>query len=205
MDANTNFNHTYTLQELLNSCIFIVPEYQRDYAQGRSNPRDEHVLNMFVKEIVDALIKGNHLHLDYVYGNIEQHNNISFFYPVDGQQRLTTLFLFYVYCYQTAEKREKEFLKRFRYDIRSTSNELINLLIDYEQAQDPLSPDWHNWIDIFNKISGDPTAGALLKTYRIIESKLNFMVGIERDNIRKKLNNITFEVVDTKGHEYRLQ
>ncbi len=201
MDANTNFNHTYTLQELLNSCIFIVPEYQRDYAQGRSNPRDEHVLNMFVKEIVDALIKGNHLHLDYVYGNIEQHNNISFFYPVDGQQRLTTLFLFYVYCYQTAEKREKEFLKRFRYDIRSTSNELINLLIDYEQAQDPLSPDWHNWIDIFNKISGDPTAGALLKTYRIIESKLNFMVGIERDNIRKKLNNITFEVVDTKGHE----
>ena len=71
MEKRESQGNMYTLKELLDEYVFIIPDYQRDYAQGRSNPRDEHVLALFVEEISKALLSGNHLYLDYVYGDIE--------------------------------------------------------------------------------------------------------------------------------------
>ena len=199
MEKSEGQGNMYNLKELLTEYVFIIPDYQRDYAQGRQNPRDEHVLNMFVDEISNALSSGKSLHLDYVYGDIEERNGAEFFFPVDGQQRLTTLFLFYIYCYQAVkDEQEKAFLSRLRYDIRITSNKLINSLIkDGFKEPESTSLDWTQWINLHCEISTDPTAVALLRAYRKIEKKLE---PGKREEYKEKLEKITFEVVETKKH-----
>lgn len=197
MEKSERQDNMYNLKELLTEYVFIIPDYQRDYAQGRQNPRDEHVLSMFVKEISEALLSGKPLHLDYVYGDIEERNGVEFLYPIDGQQRLTTLFLFYIYCYQTEKKEtEKAFLRKLRYDIRTTSNKLISSLIkDGFKEPDSISPDWNQWVDLYSEIPKDPTAVALLRAYRKIEKVLG---AGKKEEYKENLEKITFEVVDTK-------
>jgi len=190
----------YSLKRLLEKYFFIIPEYQRDYAQGRANKRDEKVLDEFVKEITKELASEEQtLHLDYVYGDIEQKNGVEFFYPVDGQQRLTTLFLFYIYCYQEI-KEEKNFLYKLKYNIRPTSNKLIFCLIKdgFKEPSDSSSSDWNHWVNLFSEISKDPTAVALLRAYRKIESEMST---VKEKELRDKLEKISFEVVDTKEHK----
>ena len=67
-----------------------IPIIQRDYAQGREGKEQEAVLLRFLKDLSDSLDKDIPLSLNFIYG-IEESRNI--FLPIDGQQRLTTLFL----------------------------------------------------------------------------------------------------------------
>jgi len=76
----------------------------------------------------NAVVNNKLLELDFVYGNIE--NDV--FQPLDGQQRLTTLFLFHWYIAQNIDKlneTKKEFLK-FTYETRISSREFCNELVD---------------------------------------------------------------------------
>ena len=201
---NKNSWNTYSLKGLLEKYFFIIPEYQRGYAQGRDNERDMYVLDMFVKEIFEMISADSSeehtLHLDYVYGDIEERNGIGFFYPVDGQQRLTTLFLFYVWCYQSVKhEEEKDFLRKLKYDIQPTSNKLIRCLIsDGFKEPDSGLPAWKQWGDLFSEITKDPTSVALLRAYRKIEKVLG--TG-KTEDYKKRLEEITFEVVDTNKHK----
>ena len=198
---NEKGGKTYSLKKLLEQYFFIIPEYQRDYAQGRDNERDVHVLDMFIKEITKVLSSKSSeeqgFHLDYVYGDVVEKNGVELFYPVDGQQRLTTLFLFYVYCYQT--EKEKEFLSKLKYNIRPTSNKLIRGLVSNGfKEPNPSSSDWRQWINLCREISKDPTAVALLSAYRKIEKE---MKSVEEKELKARLEEISFEVVDTKEHK----
>src|ERR1700722_2463700 len=71
-----------------------IPIIQRDYAQGRASAHE--VRSLFLGALHQALLKSPTdpslpLDLDFVYGNIEGEKPA--FCPLDGQQRLTTLFL----------------------------------------------------------------------------------------------------------------
>ena len=68
-----------------------IPIIQRDYAQGRKDKG--FIRKNFLKSIKDSLEKNENLTLDFVYGNTEGEK----FFPLDGQQRLTTLWLVYWY------------------------------------------------------------------------------------------------------------
>ena len=88
-----------TLWSVLSRYDIVIPRMQRDYAQGRKTQDAKRIRTEFIKEIFDALIKfaandnTTPLDLNFIYGNVE--NDI--FYPIDGQQRLTTLYLLYWY------------------------------------------------------------------------------------------------------------
>jgi hypothetical protein len=76
-----------------------VPMIQRDYAQGR--PAETEVREEFLKALQDALLKPADdstlpLNLDFIYGSVEGDGETRFL-PLDGQQRLTTLFLLHWY------------------------------------------------------------------------------------------------------------
>jgi hypothetical protein len=63
-----------------------IPLLQRDYVQGGK----ESIISPFI----DSLVDENHASdLNYIYGYTEQ----GCFVPIDGQQRLTTLWLLYLY------------------------------------------------------------------------------------------------------------
>ena len=73
----------------------VIPTIQRDYAQGRIGK--EYLRCNFLETIKSALLDVNKpLTMDFVYGADEETR----FVPLDGQQRLTTLWLlhWYVAC-----------------------------------------------------------------------------------------------------------
>lgn len=79
-----------------------IPLFQRDYAQGRKNEQARHVRERFIADLCAALDSdGKSLHLDFVFGDVVNKEDggkqIPTLYPLDGQQRLTTLFL--LHCY----------------------------------------------------------------------------------------------------------
>ncbi len=81
----------------------VVPVIQRDYAQGREGK--EELRELFLRDIHRALAgtgEGTPLVLDFVYGNREFKNGSWVFYPLDGQQRLTTLWLVHWYLAYTS-------------------------------------------------------------------------------------------------------
>lgn len=76
-----------------------IPRIQRDYAQGREDEHSQEVRTRFVKELADAFSVGRPatepLDLDFIYGRWQAAERT--LEPLDGQQRLTTLFLLHWY------------------------------------------------------------------------------------------------------------
>ena len=66
-----------------------IPLIQRDYAQGRREAEARKIREAFVSVLHRALTESHGVSLDFVYGDVED----GIFRPLDGQQRLTTLFL----------------------------------------------------------------------------------------------------------------
>jgi uncharacterized protein with ParB-like and HNH nuclease domain len=71
-----------------------IPIIQRDYAQGRNMPEVNRIRKKFLSSLYKALIERKQLKLDFVYGDINEEKILT---PLDGQQRLTTLFLLHWY------------------------------------------------------------------------------------------------------------
>lgn len=130
-----------TFSQLLNHCSRIeVPLIQRDYAQGRESEKE--VRDSFLKAIHDALVRLPNdeslpLNLDFVYGSMENGPSESFL-PLDGQQRLTTLFLLHWYlAWGDGQHADFEALlwdgrhSRFTYGVRPSSTEFFDELSRY--------------------------------------------------------------------------
>jgi hypothetical protein len=84
-------NNKYTFWRFLKEHKIEIPIIQRDYAQGRTGK--EELRKSFLKDLKSALGNSKEMKLDFVYGTNENNR----FNPLDGQQRLTTLWLFHWY------------------------------------------------------------------------------------------------------------
>ena len=71
----------------------VIPIIQRDYAQGRTDADVQRVRKRFLNSLHKAISESN-ITLDFVYGDIDNDGVMT---PLDGQQRLTTLFLLHYY------------------------------------------------------------------------------------------------------------
>ena len=75
----------------------VIPIIQRDYAQGRTSDEVTIIRERFLKALYNALVNDQKQTLDFIYGNIEtsklRGKKTHVLTPLDGQQRLTTLFL----------------------------------------------------------------------------------------------------------------
>jgi uncharacterized protein with ParB-like and HNH nuclease domain len=118
--------------QLLKEQQVEIPIIQRDYAQGRA--KKGKIRNDFLDALYDALAN-NPIELDFVYGS-EEKNTLQ---PLDGQQRLTTLFLLHWFIANKEGKSDaaKTALSKFTYETRTSSREfckdLVNKSIDYQQ------------------------------------------------------------------------
>jgi hypothetical protein len=81
-----------------------IPLIQRDYAQGRQGDAVERIRASFLDVLHDAIAGGERVSLDFVYGDVENGT----LRPLDGQQRLTTLFLLHWYLACRAGRMEEE-------------------------------------------------------------------------------------------------
>jgi hypothetical protein len=120
----------YSFWQLLADKHIAVPLLQRDYAQGRPGPTIENVRQEFVTALRGTFpsvagAAGPPLGLDFVYGT-ETGGVIT---PLDGQQRLTTLFLLHWYLATGASgldgvpQCERDTLRKFSYEVRAAARD----------------------------------------------------------------------------------
>lgn len=105
-----------------------IPLIQRDYAQGRDMPKVEDIRRRFVGALKKALINNEPITLDFVYGEIDNNRTLI---PLDGQQRLTTLFLLHWYIARREGVSEDKlaFLTKFSYATRNSAREFCKRLV----------------------------------------------------------------------------
>lgn len=139
------FNKSSFWSLLSNNSIekITIPIIQRAYTQGgrSGDPKIEIKGEKFLTRLIEAL-NGKPILLDFVYGS-NQKNKV---FPLDGQQRLTTLFLLHWYISQKEDKLDesaKNILKKFSYETRQSSRyfceHLCNYKIDSSKRKDKLS------------------------------------------------------------------
>ena len=111
-------NHTTTFWHFLGNYSIEIPIIQRDYAQGRIGK--ESLRKNFLSVLKEALDNPKkEKKLDFIYGSTENKK----LFPLDGQQRLTTLWLLHWYIALKSHrlKEASKLLKKFSYETRVSS------------------------------------------------------------------------------------
>lgn len=188
------------------SIRIIIPNIQRDYVQGRDDKVS--VRNPFLSAIKESLEEEKPLHLDLIYGYIR---NDSEFIPLDGQQRLTTLFLLHWYLANQSGKLA-EFQRilwdkdndqaRFVYQTRPSAttfckalcSERVNLKLDGKGISDQVR-DCSFFRDYW---SSDPTVKAILSMLDAIHSNFKSTSGLYDKIVTndKSMPLLTFDCLD---------
>ena len=94
-------SETFTLERLFEAFPggIRIPRIQRGYVQGRDDEKGKEIRANFVPKLVDAVFNGKDLSLDFIYGVAgSDGEGRRCLLPLDGQQRLTTLFLLAWLC-----------------------------------------------------------------------------------------------------------
>lgn len=103
-----------------------IPRLQRDYAQGRADSRAKEIRANFLTALLDALETDEPVGLDFVYGKAAHGTLI----PLDGQQRLTTLFLLHWYLGSITDPIEPDVAWiRFSYETRASARLFCERLV----------------------------------------------------------------------------
>jgi hypothetical protein len=159
--------------KLINEYDIEIPIIQRDYAQGRKDKKE--IRENFLNALSNCITSNSRIKLDFIYGSLV-HNH---FQPLDGQQRLTTLFLLHWYA-STKEnmldqKEVKNNLKRFSYETRISSREFCSDLVEksiFISSQDEVISQKiidSNWF--FLSWKNDPTIDGMLRTIDDIHTR----------------------------------
>ena len=165
---------------LLSRYRVVIPGIQRHYVQGANNPKAESVRKLFIKEIFTAIEeKQNEFNLHFIYGPINTDGEDSFV-PVDGQQRLTTLWLIARYAAEKAEPSDRKdllsLLSRFTYEDRINAKRFCQALTcedsrwDFTQDPNPdiLCQDW--FVDYWKE---DETVASMIRMLSTIHEEWN--------------------------------
>ena len=160
----TEYSKNISFWSLLTSKKIIIPIIQRDYAQGRIGK--EFLRERFLGQLFDALQESsNSLVLDFVYGSVEDDT----FYPLDGQQRLTALWLLHWYlalCAGTLNE-DKAVLQRFSYETRVSSRTFCQKLCDINEKYKPKNHGIRSFIRnqrwYYSIYDQDPTIQSMLR------------------------------------------
>lgn len=192
----------YTLFKLLEEYKVVIPVIQRDYAQGRKGK--EFLRKSFLTQIKKSLEDPNNkTTLDFIYGNLENDS----FLPLDGQQRLTTLWLVYWYVSLRAgmlssdEIRKK--LERFSYQTRASSCEFCKAicneknLTNFEEyrkfnPKNTIADFIKSQTWFFSSWNQDPTINSMLRT-----------IGGDNDNLEDNIE-VLFKDADFEDFSEKL-
>lgn len=201
---------TYTFLQQIEQGYIRIPRIQRGYAQGRQTKKVDEIRRNFLHTLFQV-IKGERqfTELDFVYGSTKD----GAFEPLDGQQRLTTLFLIHWMLGVNLARKDNEKHSVFTYASCPTSEDFSNSLVTHDaialiketiakrekadkEKRTEITPaqiikkrDWFHW-----KWKFDPSISSMLVMIDSIFAEI-----ISDDNwenhladFRSNLNNITF-------------
>lgn len=171
MDSNIKSNTSFWSE--ISDYKIQVPYYQRDYAQGRiDNGRIDNIRKVFVEEMYGSIMGFNNkeCHLGLVFGSYDENEKV--FIAVDGQQRLTTVFLLHWYVAWRENKLNdyKEKLLNFSWDTRSYSSQFVELLFKIQPSGNVIDSIKTN-SNYFSVWENDPTVKGMLTMLEEIEKQ----------------------------------
>lgn len=155
-----------------------IPHIQREYAQGRLDEKGEIIRRTFVPRLVESVFCGKNLSLDFIYGVRDD----SALLPLDGQQRLTTLFLLAWCC----KKWNKDWC--FEYESRRIPEMFVRGLIENPRCakmgavSQILDSEW--FLPIWEK---DSTVAGMLKMIETIDEAMK-----SYEQLEPKMENVKF-------------
>lgn len=190
---NNPTSEKLTFRELINKHKVEIPIIQRDYAQGREGKAD--IRTNFLNALLEV-INDKKLELDFVYGSVKN----SVLQPLDGQQRLTTLFLLHWFVALKENQLDntlKELLTKFTYETRTSSREfcidLINKGVVYNEekniSEQIIDSSW-----FFLSWKRDPTIKSMLTMLDAIQQTFQ-----NKTEVWDKLNNISFHYIELQN------
>lgn len=207
-----------TFRELFDDELFTtveIPIIQRDYAQGRASAVE--IRTQFLDALYETLSlppQASDLprDLDFVYGSLE--GQPSAFCPLDGQQRLTTLFLlhWYLACRDGKSDDFQGWIRtgnasRFSYKVRPSSreffDELVSASVDLSSLM-PATPGGHNALSktimeypwFFMYWRQDPTIHSALEMLDAIHERFKESSGFYERIVQIENPYITFQFLD---------
>ncbi len=177
---------TMTLFGLLDQYSVLIPHLQRNYVHGRDDAHAKEVREHFVTSL-DECINGNEMNLDVIYGIRDKERNVLI--PIDGQQRLTTLWLSAVYAATTSND-------------NASRQDLLSKLSRFSYESRPLAVTFCRWLTSGADVSydtallqaedcwgEDPTVHSMLTTLRLIH-----------DNFKSKADSLLNVLCENKIH-----
>lgn len=200
----SNVGKKMTFWSLISELSICIPIIQRDYIQGRNKDQVIDARRNLLREMRESIQNNGNLDLNFVYGKVHTDNGKSVFIPLDGQQRLTTLFLLHWFSFAQANDIAKaDILKRFTYETRTSSRKFIEHLINNTDslsvtvvdANQKISEQIRNEAWFWVEWSYDPTIDSML--LMLDEIKENFR-GV--DDLADKLTSgsaISFRFLNT--------
>lgn len=178
----------------------IIPKIQRPYAQGRQDGICTYVRNTLLNELFANFKTDEIFDFNFIYGIVRPSNDEYVMELLDGQQRMTTLFLLYWYianCELTEENEEdktiRDALGRFVYETRSTSTVFCHKLASYRVDLSGQTPSkvirqakWY-----FKSFDRDSTITAMLTMLDAIHERY---INQDDNTLHTKMSNIQFYV-----------
>ena len=181
------FDYNYEMEgENVQLSNIVIPIIQRDYAQGRVSDDVNRKRKRFLDALKEAVVS-KPITLDFVYGDISKDGVMT---PLDGQQRLTTLFLLHWYAAKKDKIDEKDysFLSKFSYETRYSARDFCHFLINFNPSFDlKLSDDIieQNWFPLDWK--KDPTISSMLVMLDAINEKFSDVSGLWEKLVNKAI------------------
>lgn len=168
----------------------VIPKVQRDYVYGRNDKKVGDILDGILTSSLEAIRDDEHVILDFVYGGsyVRQDDDVAGMVPLDGQQRLTTLFLLHFFAsllgnenHEPIADQEVDVLKKFRYETRQSATEFCSNLVSkirkklIESQYDPKNRNLKGLIVddalYLSTYDSDPTITSMLNVLGKIEEK----------------------------------
>ncbi len=180
-DEINNNEMTKTFYSFFKDHNIKIPIIQRDYAQGRDSAKAKSVRENFLDSLKNSLCFHKILDLNFVYGTEMQggEEEKPTFYPVDGQQRLTTLYLLHYYLFIMSDKIEE--LKNcgeFLYETRSSAQDFFrwirkcdDVFVKVIKEADDLSKEIKNMPEYQAVWNTDPTVTSAITMLSDIKKK----------------------------------
>jgi hypothetical protein len=168
--------------KLLKEYKVVIPILQRDYAQGRAIGKAPLIRENILNVLCNAMKEPNNpLELDFIYGYTklltnEKKEDLKVFYPLDGQQRLTTLFLlhWYIAVKEGHHEEARGLLSKFTYETRHSSRVFCSELVKFMPAnfdasikESIINQPW-----FFTAWNNDPTISSMLTMLDAIQHKV---------------------------------
>lgn len=139
MSEGTSGKMTMSFWRLLSRYAIQIPAIQRDYVQGRGDKQSTSARTIMLNDIQNHIARNKPMSLNFIYGKVIQDDDVDMklFIPLDGQQRLTTLYLIHWLALVVAVANEPngnyvssldntaKILGKFSYQTRQTSTDFF--------------------------------------------------------------------------------